>query len=225
MRHLWVIPGLLFGFYRAHEIPGLFVFLLIEEAGVPLLIPGDVLIIAAGARHNLPLTGILLVLLTASVAATLGSSLLYALMRHGGGSRLLRRLPIHRGQSGRIATIERWFRRHGGAAIVVGRLVPGLRTPTTVMAGLVGIPYRTFAPATASAAVLWSLFYFFLGMVLQQQSRHLIALLTGDLDDLASLPVVAIALAVLVGGIAGWWRIRRNVPAAGHAAPTVVQDD
>ncbi len=225
MRHLWIIPGLLFGFYRAHEIPGLFVFLLIEEAGVPLLIPGDVLIIAAGARHNLPLTGAVLVILTASVAATLGSSLLYTLMRRGGRSRLLRRLPIHRGDNGHIATVERWFRQHGAVAIVIGRLVPGVRTPTTIMAGLVGIPYRTFAPATAIAAMLWALFYFFLGMVLQQQSRHLIALFTGDLDDLVSLPVLAIVLAVGLGGVAGWQRLRRTAPAAGHSAPTVVPDE
>ncbi len=35
------------------------------------------------------------------------------------------------------------------------------------MAGMVGISYRTSAPATAIATVLWALFYFCLGLVRQ----------------------------------------------------------
>jgi membrane protein DedA with SNARE-associated domain len=155
--------------YAANELPALFVFLLIEEAGVPLLFPGDTLIMAAGARPDRTLAGALLVLAAASSAAALGSSVLYALVRRGGRPLLVRYGRFLHLSERRVATMEGWFRRHGALAIVVGRLVPGLRTPTTVMAGLFGVPYRTFAPATAVAALLWAAAYYLLGALLQRQ--------------------------------------------------------
>src|SRR5207249_9163145 len=40
------------GWYALHEPPGMFVFLLSEEMGIPLLLPGDTLVMAAGARDR-----------------------------------------------------------------------------------------------------------------------------------------------------------------------------
>ena len=60
-----------FAWYAGHEIPGLFLFLLAEEAGVPLLIPGDTLIIVAGARDR-SLGGALVVIAVAALASALG---------------------------------------------------------------------------------------------------------------------------------------------------------
>jgi membrane protein DedA with SNARE-associated domain len=48
-----------------------------------------------------------------------------------------------------------------------------MRTPTTVMAGLFGVPYRTFAPATSGAGVLWALIYFYAGAALEGIWHHL----------------------------------------------------
>jgi membrane protein DedA with SNARE-associated domain len=110
----------------------------------------------------------------------------------------------------RVATMEGWFRRHGALAIVVGRLIPGLRTPTTVMAGLFGVPYRTFAPATAVAALLWAAAYYLLGALLHRHWQELVNGLVGDVD----LPVaIAIGL-VLAASIAGMvrWRGARAAP-------------
>ena len=150
-----------FAWYAGHELPGLFLFLLVEEAGVPLLIPGDTLIIVAGSRDR-SLAGALVVIAVAALAAALGSSILYALMRHGGRPLLDRYGPYVHLDPRRVVQLERQFRRHGAIAIAVGRLGPGFRTPTTVMAGIFGVPYRTFVPSTTVAAV------FYLGAALER---------------------------------------------------------
>jgi membrane protein DedA with SNARE-associated domain len=52
MSNLSAIVTALLGVYSANEGLGLFLFLMVEEAGVPLwFIPGDALVMAAGARH------------------------------------------------------------------------------------------------------------------------------------------------------------------------------
>lgn len=205
MSALSALPGALLAFYAAHELPGLFLFLLIEEAGVPLLFPGDTLIMAAGARTGRPFASALLVVAAAAGAATLGSSLLYALIRWGGRPLLTRYGRFLHLHEDRVVTLERWFRRHGALAIVVGRLVPGLRTPTSVMAGLFGVPYRTFAPATALAAILWALPYFFLGVFLERQWRELANVLVGDVDAIAAT-LVGVLLLASIGGAVAWRR-------------------
>ena len=49
---------------------------------------------------------------------------------------------------------------HENAAIVFGS--------TGVMAGLFGVPYKTFAPSTTLAGVIWAAIYFYLGVGLER---------------------------------------------------------
>jgi membrane protein DedA with SNARE-associated domain len=97
----------------------------------------------------------------------------------------------------RITTVEGWLRRYGPLAIVAGRLIPGLRTPTTVMAGLFEVPYWIFAPSTALAALLWALLYFFAGALLASQWQNLVALVVGNADDVAQIAVLVVLLAIV----------------------------
>lgn len=206
------VLGVLLKFYEANEAAGLFLFLLLEESGIPLLLPGDTLIMAAGARPDRSAERSLLIIAVASAAAALGSSLLYAVVRRGGRTVLARFGPYLHLTDRRVATLEGWYRRHGAAAVVVGRLVPGLRTPTTVMAALFGVPYRTFAPATAIAALVWAAMYFFLGALLQRQAHVLAVLLAGVTS--AGAMVVAVTAVLSLAAAVAWRRRRRRAHAA-----------
>ena len=131
------------GFYSANEALGLFLFLAVEEAGVPLwFLPGDTLVIAAGAQTGRTPGSTMLVLLAAVLGVCVGSSVLYAIARRGGRPLLDQIGPVLHLNAGRITTVEGWFRRYGVVAIVVGRLIPGFRTPTTLLAGLVAVRRR-----------------------------------------------------------------------------------
>ena len=195
----------------------MFVFLLIEEMGIPLVLPGDTLVMAAGARDR-SLLDALTVCAVAALATIGGSSVLYAVARRRGRIFLDRFGRYLHLSPARIATLDRWFRRHGAVAIVVGRVVPGMRTPTTVMAGLFGVPYRTFAPSTALAGVIWALLYFYLGVALERAWRRVAVML------LANLRWAGVAAAVVglvsVGYYLLLWRPGRALPDRADAGPS-----
>lgn len=167
----------LLAWYQIHEIPGLFLFLLIEEAGVPLLLPGDALIIAAGAQPDRSLESSIAVVLTAMIASACGSSFLYLLMSRGGVA-LLRRYGgyLHLNQE-RVQFVEERIHEHGALVVLIGRLIPGFRTPTTIVAGLTRVHYRTFVPATSVAAVIWASFYFMVGWLFEKRWRSIVRML------------------------------------------------
>ncbi|MDQ6671361.1 MAG: DedA family protein [Chloroflexota bacterium] len=199
-------------FYTSNEALGLFLFLLVEEAGVPLwFLPGDTLVMAAGARPGNTTGTVLLILLAAAGGAFCGSTALYAIVRRGGRPLLDRYGHVLHLNQKRIGTMEGWFHRYGALAIVVGRLIPGLRSPTTVMSGLFEVPYWIFASATAVAAVLWALMYFFAGALLASQWQSLVTIVTTDADDVFGLAVLIILLVIGAGAI-----VRRR--RAAHAA-------
>jgi membrane protein DedA with SNARE-associated domain len=201
-------------FYLAHEFPTLFILLLVEEAGVPLPVPGDTLVALAGTHHGRTPLYTVGVLATASLSVFLGSSILYSVMRRGGRPLLDRYGRYLLLKPERVRRMEGWMNRHGPIAIVWGRLIPGLRIPTSVVAGLSNIPYRVYAPADAISALIWSSVYFWLGMFIY---RHfgLIALAISGLVDVASvytllllLLILLIAMAVAFAG--GMYLRRRN---------------
>jgi membrane protein DedA with SNARE-associated domain len=202
MSSLVAAVSALVGFYSANEAPGLFLFLMVEEAGVPLwFLPGDTLVIAAGAQSGRTPASTALILLAAILGVSLGSSVLYAIARRGGRPLLDRYGRALHLDANRVSTVEGWFRRYGVLAIVVGRLIPGFRTPTTLLAGLAGVRYSVFAPATVVAAIVWAALYFFAGAVLEATWRSAAATLAGDLDEVAGTVVFLILLGVAAGAL------------------------
>src|SRR3954451_2379688 len=140
-----------------------FVLVLIEEAGVPLPLPGDLVMVVAGLRiadGRMSLLGTLLLL---EGATLLGASLLYWLAARGGRPLLLRYGRFIHLDHAKLEKAERWVRRHGALAVIAGRIIPGLRIPTAIAAGVFGIPYRVFAPALAAGALVYIGFWVMIG--------------------------------------------------------------
>jgi membrane protein DedA with SNARE-associated domain len=205
------IVRLVVAWYGSNELLGMFVFIVLEEVGVPLIFPGDLLVVAAGVRDR-SLWNALIVCTVASLATSVGSSILYAIVRRKGRPFLDRYGKYMHLNDDRIERLARWFRKHGALAIVIGRIVPGLRTPTTVMAGLFGVPYRTFAPATTVAGLIWALMYFYFGVLLEHAWEGVRdAVLAEPLQS--ALIAVAVAAAIVAGlGLARRWWIEENRP-------------
>ena len=209
MRHLRIPMHAILAFYLVHEFTALFLLLFLEEAGIPLPVPGDVLVAWAGAHHAHSPGYALTVLAVCGAGVFLGSSLLYAVMRWRGRP-LLEKYGryVHLSEK-RLNRMEGWFRRHGVWAILCGRMIPGLRMPTTVMAGLSDVPYRVYAPTCAVTAVAWAALYFYLGEVLQRPVRFVAARFLGEPDTLSDWIIVVIALALLASVAAVWYLRRR----------------
>jgi len=139
---------------------GLFFIILVEEAGVPLPIPGDIFIAAAAA---IPKSNYFIVV-AAVVGATLtGSTILFTISQKIGSPLIKRFGKYIRFTPQKVKKVERWFEKYGGRAIVIGRLIPGLRIITPIVAGTFKVDYKTFCLYTAVAAFIWANIYFVIG--------------------------------------------------------------
>ncbi len=212
-----ILPGLthiVFHLVHTYGILALFLLLLVEEAGVPLPAPGDTLIALAGAQPHRTLPYTIEVLGLCTLAVFLGSSALYWVMRLGGRTFLDRYgRYLHLNQQ-RLERIEAWIVRRGTLGIIVGRLIPGLRVPTTVMCGLSGVPYRVYAPSAALAGLIWSALYFLLGAVLQRRVGVIASFFVGLLDTLGdSTLLTSLVIALLIIALFGGWRFYRGTRA------------
>ena len=91
------------------------------------------------------------------MATLLGSSILYWISRLGGMPVVLRVCQVLHIKEERLDKPGDWIRRHRGVAIVFGRLTPGLRTVTTIAAGIFQVNYTAFLAYTALSATIWAL--------------------------------------------------------------------
>ena len=205
------LAHLLLGLFNAHELATLFLAIVIEEAGIPIPIPGDTLVMLAGTQTPHSLGHTLAVVGVSSLAVFLGSSVLFAVVQRGGRPLLVKYGKYVLLNERRLAQMEAWFARRGRPAIILGRLIPGLRIPTTIMAGISGIAYSEFALSVAIAAVIWSAFYYTLGSVLGKTAPLVLALAADILDDVPRWLLVVSILILLAGAGLGatTWRIKR----------------
>ena len=138
----------------------------LEEAGLPLPLPGDFLVILAGYRISQGEMLLVKTWISLELVTILGSSILYWLAMRGGRPLVYRYGRYLHLTPARLVRMERWINRRGGLAIFVGRLIPGLRIVTPVAAGVFGVPYRRFLPAVALSAAISISTYLALGMIL-----------------------------------------------------------
>lgn len=141
----------------AHQYVALFFVVAIEEAGVPLPAPTDVVIAFYGFRAHGDLAELAQVVLVCALASTAGTLIPYAVCRRFGpvvAHRIAPALDFD------IRTIDSWterIRKHGFPAVFAMRLIPGARVITSVVAGTAEVPLREFSPAVFLAALLyWS---------------------------------------------------------------------
>ncbi len=178
---------------------------LIEEAGVPLPISGDLLIMYSAARAGPnPYTWLALAL-AFEVAVLLGSSTLYVVSRRLGPRLLyspvgaaLRLTPE------RIERAQGWVKRWGIWAIVLGRLVPGFRVAVTVVAGSLELEYRVFVTGVTIAAAVWITLFMALGLLVGPAAERLLA--AHQNWSLLLVAVVALGALLYVGGRLAWHR-------------------
>ena len=111
--------------------------------------------VAAQGRLNL-----VLVLVAGSVGSLAGALFWYWIGLKVGSERLARFAQDH----GRWLTLtprevraaDKWFDRHGGKAVFLGRLIPGVRTLISVPAGVSGMRFGRFVLYSGLGTVLWT---------------------------------------------------------------------
>jgi membrane protein DedA with SNARE-associated domain len=141
----------------------IFLLVLLEETGIPLPTPGDLVMLLAGSRAAQGQMHLLWVLVLIQVATICGASILFWLAVRGGRPVLYRYGRYIGLERARLDRAEAFIARGPARAVFVGRLTPGLRNASVLAAGVFGVPYRVFLPAFAVASFLYILLFVLLG--------------------------------------------------------------
>ncbi len=174
--------------------------ILVKEAGVPIPVPGDLVVIGTGVAAGRGDLDPGLALVTIVLASIAGGIVQYGLLRSVARPALLRLL-------GRIGSAERVdrqterLRRGGARSVAVARSTPGVRIVAIAASALAGIPAAAFVAGLAIGNGLFIAAHFALGYLV---GEPIVAAVGGALGPVA---IAAVALAVI--GAAGWYLIDR----------------
>jgi|GEM_PF-6083722 len=178
----------------------IFLFMTFETSLlIGLLLPGDVVVLAASASLHSPPD-----IIIGGICATLG-----ALIGQSGGYAIGRKLG-HRIRGGLLARWikeEDWqkaqtiLRQSAGIGILAAQFLPVVHATLPVVAGIIRLPYRRFALFAGIGSTLWAAVYVGAGALLGQFAR-------AHPSQLGL--VVLLALTIMFGmWAAGFWLDRK----------------
>lgn len=209
MPHVSPAAHAIVGLLRQHDVLALSVLIFLEEMGIPLPLPGNFLLMYLGMQANHGRLNTIQIVAAMTIASTLGSITLYCIAERVGRPAMLRWGRYFGLEQKRVARIETWLGRYGSVTIAIGRLLPGLRTPTSAVGGIFDIPLRVFIPFTALAGFLWTAFWLVMGAFLGRQ-LHLARYASGS--HLVGTFIIAGACLLVLPSIGFFnaWRERRK---------------
>jgi len=177
-----------------------FVFVLIEQAGLP--IPAYPLLIIAGAwsaQGGAPYAAIL----AAAVAACLVADVGWYTAGNRLGSRVLRAMcKLSLEPDSCVSHTERVFTRFGTKVLTFAKFVPGLGAVATAMSGVVGASLAAFVFFDVIGATLWAGLGIALGIIFHDAVDSVFAELA-TLGRIGAFVILAIFAAFLA---LKWWR-------------------
>jgi membrane protein DedA with SNARE-associated domain len=158
------------GWIAAHGILAVFLVMAVDAV---LPVGGELTMLFAGAlaggavsNHHVTVLGTSVasgvpafaVLVAAGALGYLAGAIVGYEAGRRGGHELIERhgRRLHLGPA-RFARAERWFERHGGAAVFLGRLTPLVRSFVSIPAGVLRIARPTYVVLTLAASLIWCL--------------------------------------------------------------------
>src|SRR5271154_7576587 len=149
-------------FVRDAGLPGIFALMALGSACIP--VPSEVVMLFAGfavadpnqsaSHHHLTLLG---VVLAGLLGTMVGSWIAYGVGRAGRLELLERHgSKVHMGAA-QIELADRWFQRHGEAAVLFGRLLPVVRAFVSLPAGVARMPLGRFTVFSLIGTIPWVL--------------------------------------------------------------------
>ena len=187
-----------------------------NSIGLGLLVPGETLVLLGGfyaAEGSLRAVG---VAVAAFGGGTVGDTIGYVIGRTA-GRRLLDMPRLGRLLGGRrLAQAERYYARHGGKTVFLGRFIPVLRSMGPFLAGTSGLGFGRFTGYNVAGAALWASGITLIGFLIGSGYGYAREVLGG---------VGALALLILVVLVAGSAIRRRRRAALKESAETPIHRD
>ena len=137
---------------------GIALLMFLENVFPP--IPSELIMPLAGYAASKGEANIVVIIVAGLIGSLAGGSVWYALGRWVGEERLKHLAD----RFGRIMTVNRsdidradeWFDRHGTKAVLIGRLIPTVRTLISVPAGLSEMPWPRFLIYSGIGTAIWT---------------------------------------------------------------------
>jgi membrane protein DedA with SNARE-associated domain len=189
--------------------PGAGLAIALENLFPPL--PSEVILPLAGfaaSRGDLGLVSAILWTTLGSVVGALALYLIGAMLGRDRARGLVARLPLLKLED--VDKAEDWFDRHGSKAVLIGRLVPVVRSLISIPAGVARMPVPLFIGLTAAGSLTWNSALILAGYLLGEK-WHLVE------SSLGIFRWVALGAAV----VAVAWFVVSKVRAARSAADEV----
>ena len=187
--------------------------ILVKEAGLPIPVPGDLIVIGAGvaaARGELDTPTALLAIIVASIV---GGLVQYGLLRSVARPAMLRLLDRF-GSAERVERQTERLRRGGARSVAVARSTPGVRIVAIGARALAGVPAGACVAGLSIGTAVFIAAHFGLGYVVGDPILAAAGALLGPLT------LAGIGLAIV--GAVGWVVIRRRSDGGGDDLATVV---
>jgi membrane-associated protein len=122
---------------------------------IGLIVPGDVILALGGVYASKGKLSLPLVIVIGTLAAITGESIGYWL-GHKYGRGLIRHIPLVRRLEGQLEDAERYFKRHGGKTVAIGRYATAAGAFVPFAAGVGRMPYRRFLLFDVPAIAVWA---------------------------------------------------------------------
>jgi membrane protein DedA with SNARE-associated domain len=196
-------------FIATYGYLAIFLLMVAESACIP--VPSELIMTFGGAlaAGAVPGTGLNLagVIVAGTAGNVVGSYIAWAVGRYGGQAAIRRWGRLLRNPEHDIDRASRWFDRYGPRAVLIGRLLPVVRTFISLPAGIAGMDPLRFGIYTAIGCVPWTAA---LGAAGYAVGKNWDSVANGFHG-----PTYIIAGVVVIGLAVAGWRYLHSRPAAG----------
>jgi len=211
-------------FIANYGYAAIFLLMLAESACIP--VPSELIMtfggaIAAGAipGSKLSLAGVIIAGVAGNVA---GSYVAWAVGKYGGQAALRRWGRRIRLREHDLDRADRWFDKYGGRAVLIGRLLPVVRTFISLPAGIAGMAPLRFGIYTTIGCIPWTAALAYAGYAVGANWDSVVKGFHGPTYIIAGVVVIAVVIAI--------WRYLRRRPAedaqpSGHRTNAHVPDN
>ncbi|HVA35202.1 MAG TPA: DedA family protein [Stellaceae bacterium] len=199
------LAGLIVGTISALGYGGIVVLMAIESACIPL--PSEIIMPFSGYLVFTGRFDLVLVATAGAIGSNLGSSIAYAVGYYGGRPFIERWggyiMMGHR----ELDWADRFFGRYGSVTVLVGRMLPVIRTFIALPAGIAGMPQLKFQFYTFVGSWPWCFALAYVGYKLGEQwdSNPVFKAIMQRFDI-----VIVGTIVIGVGGYI-WWHVKHRL--------------
>ena len=179
----------------------MFIAMLLENANIP--IPSEVVLGFAGFLISQQIFDFWMTFAIACAAGVIGSIISYWLGSYGGRPLLLKYGKYIFFNEHKFTLAENMFNKYGGAAVLICRCLPCVRTFISFPAGVARYPFWKFVIFTVIGTIPWTLLLVWAGSILGSHWRDLI-----QYNHFFLIAVVVICL--VIAAIVFWKRHQRH---------------